>query len=62
MTTGVGVVCAVLPKDTSSKDAGSAVDSGEKDVASEVRDSIRKQQEMEKESWYKNESGFHCSF
>ena len=56
------MVCAVLPKDTSSKDAGSAVDSGEKDVASEVRDSIRKQQEMEKESWYKNESGFHCSF
>ena len=58
MTTGVGAMCVVLPKDASSKDAGSAADDSSKDVASEVRESIHQQQEMERESWYKNESGF----
>ena len=48
----------VLPKDASSKDASSAADDSSKDVASEVRESIHQQQEMERESWYKNESGF----
>ncbi|KAK8829111.1 hypothetical protein WA556_005668 [Blastocystis sp. ATCC 50177/Nand II] len=56
MTTGVGAMRVVLPKDASSKDAGSAADDSSKDVASEVRESIHQQQEMERESWYKNES------
>ena len=59
MTTGVGAMRVVLPKDASSKDAGSVADDSSKDVASEVRESIHQQQEMERESWYKNESGFH---
>lgn len=51
-------MCVVLPKDASSKDVGSAADDSSKDVASEVRESIHHQQEMERESWFKDESGF----